>query len=42
MFICGLGVAIEGTSRFLLGPLQSAVLQQEMQTEFSLPVQNCW
>lgn len=41
-FVCGLDVAAEGMGRFLLGPLQSGVLQQEMQTEFSLPVQNCW
>lgn len=37
-----LDVAAELTGRFLLGPLQSGVLQQEMQTEFTLPVQNCW
>lgn len=40
--ICRLDIAAEGTGRFLLGPLQSGVLQQEMQTEFSRPVQNCW
>lgn len=40
--VCGPGVAAaDGTGRFLLGPLQSGVLQQEMQTEFNLPVQNC-
>lgn len=34
--------AADGTGRPLRGPLQSGVLQQEMQTESSLPVQNCW
>lgn len=34
--------AADGMGRFLLGPLQSGVLQQEMHTEFMLPVQNCW
>ncbi|KAG8004471.1 hypothetical protein GBF38_008704 [Nibea albiflora] len=32
----------DGMGRFFLGPLQSGVLQQEMHTEFMLPVQNCW
>lgn len=36
------GVASEWAGRFLRGPLQSGVLQQVMQTELSLPVQNCW
>lgn len=34
--------AADRAGLFLRGPLQSGVLQQEMQTEFSLPVQNCW
>ncbi|TNN50744.1 hypothetical protein EYF80_039065 [Liparis tanakae] len=34
--------AAEGAGRFLRGPLHSGVLQQEMHTEFSRPVQNCW
>lgn len=36
------GVASEWAGRFLREPLQSGVLQQVMQTELSLPVQNCW
>lgn len=40
--ICWLDVPADGTGRFLLGPLQSGVLQQVMHTELSLPVQNCW
>lgn len=31
-----------GERFFCLGPLHSGVLQQEMHTELSLPVQNCW
>lgn len=43
MVICALDAATaDGMGRLLRGPLQSGVLQQEMQTEFSLPVQNCW
>lgn len=34
--------AADGMGRFFLGPLHSGVLQQEMHTEFMLPVQNCW
>lgn len=34
--------APDGTGRFLLGPLQSGVLQQVMHTELRRPVQNCW
>lgn len=41
-FVRRLDVAADGTGLFLRGPLQSGVLQQEMQTEFSRPVQNCW
>lgn len=40
--VCRKDVAADRGGRFLRGPLQSGVLQQEMQTEFSRPVQNCW
>lgn len=34
---------LDDSDRFLWrGPLHSGVLQQVMQTELSLPVQNCW
>lgn len=41
-FVCRLDITADGMGLFLRGPLQSGVLQQEMQTEFSRPVQNCW